>query len=446
VFRTRLTLGYNVDQGGAKIRLQTNDSIADPKIGVEFAYGWANFLGKKITVSAGKIDGHEWGLGKLHTNAFDPGFDALTGVRAAFAVVDNVSFGFALPFDQVTYYQDTSEKKDGWVESLPGSGTFIWTQGGITTSKTTAVAANRTLGAIFGGVVVGGRYTSDFINAVVGLKLNPAINGQDYGAAKVQKDHDGDPATDPKKGYYETPSWVEVIAGVSVKPIGDPLAVALHTKIDTRKFDDDAFAYWKDDKEKVGYARIGLKGEYTGVPALTASLKFDLYLRNDKAEKGKNDNLSQYYSYDENNLSDPTKTKSIKKEDYVDYKPVETLGDPSLGFELGAEYKVAETITAYLKLGSDNLLWFAGDVDLKLTSGSVNIKDSAYAPGAGLWVKPGVKIALGAASIEIFDKIDKIGAADLQYLGETSDTNSATKVYSFSPITNQFQIDFNWAF
>jgi hypothetical protein len=399
-FRTRLTLGYDVEQGGAKIRLQTNDSLNDSKIGVEYAYGWAHFLGKKITVSVGKIDGHAWGLGKLHTNAFDPGFDALTGARAEFKLVEGVSFGFALPLDEVSYGSSYD----------------------AATSKWTTVKADRTLGALFGGAVIGGLYSTDFIKAAAGLKLSPAINSQDYGIAK---------STDLDK-YGETPAYVEVIAGVSVKPI-DPLVVALDAHIDTRTYTDEKSVFDK----KVGYARIGAKGEYTGVPKLTASLKFDLLLQNDKAERGDSagEQFTQYYKYDK---ADTTKNVKITKADYARYVSVETYGDPSLGFELGAEYKVAETITAYLKLGSDNLLWIAGDVKYDKD----NPIKSTYSPGAGLWVKPGVKITLGAANIDIFDKIDKIGASDLDYVYQDGGDKDGTT----SPITNQFQIDFNWKF
>jgi hypothetical protein len=53
-------------------------------------------------------------------------------------------------------------------------------------------------------------------------------------------------------------------------------------------------------------------------------------------------------------------------------------------------------------------------------------------PGAGLYIKPGIKFTLGSSSIEIFDKINKLGAAD--------------KAGGASSIVNQFQIDLNWSF
>jgi hypothetical protein len=65
-----------------------------------------------------------------------------------------------------------------------------------------------------------------------------------------------------------------------------------------------------------------------------------------------------------------------------------------------------------------------------------------YSPGAGIFVKPGVKIALGSTSIEIFDKVNGIGATSLQKSGAKQDDPPI----SISPVTNQVQIDLNWKF
>jgi hypothetical protein len=104
------------------------------------------------------------------------------------------------------------------------------------------------------------------------------------------------------------------------------------------------------------------------------------------------------------------------------YVPVEYTGDPIIAARIGVDYKVSDTIGAYLQIGSDNVAWFAGD------------KDKGQ-PGAGFYAKPGIKFTFGTSSIEIFDKINRIGAA--------SKTNADG---DYSPITNQFQVDFNWVF
>jgi hypothetical protein len=125
----------------------------------------------------------------------------------------------------------------------------------------------------------------------------------------------------------------------------------------------------------------------------------------------------------------------------VKYRPVETYGDMAVGFEIGATYTIG-TVAPYLKIGSDNLLWIAGDVALKKDDN--NWYKSTYRPGAGVWVKPGATITLGAASIEIFDKIGGIGATNLEYY--YIDNNDDWKIGSASAFTNQFQVDFNWKF
>jgi hypothetical protein len=406
ILRTRLVFSYSGDKAGAKIRLQSADGSSAPV--VNKAYGWANFLDKKIVVYGGRAFDDLWGLGKLPINAFNPSLDGITGVRAEFKLVDNLSFGFALPLDQVQY-ANVNTAGNGFV--TVGSG-------------------NRTLGAVFGGAVIGGLYKTDIIAAAVGLKLYPAINSQDYGGSQATNlDGNG------KKGYGETPSWVEVIAGVSAKPI-DPLTVVLDAHIDSRKYVDEKTFFGSN---KIGFTRVGLKGEYAVIPALTAFLKLDLLLQNEGAERAPSgaEQFTQYYKYDKD---DSTKRVKLAKTNYVRYVPVETYGDMSLGFEIGGTYKASNTISAYLNIGSDNLLWLAGDVEYNKKEPA----KSTYSPGAGLYVKPGVKIDLGGPNIEIFDKIDKIGAADSWYVYE--DTDGTTKDGTTSPVTNQFQVELVWKF
>jgi hypothetical protein len=444
-----LTALYTGDLGGVKIRLNVDDaSVTAPGAAallVDRAYGWANFLDKKIVVAGGRIGDDLWGLGKLPINAFDPSLDGITGVRAEFKLVEGLSFGFGLPLDQITYLSVVPGTKTvGYFED--NTGKKHWESGfdltkatydtmEVSTQESVRAKANRTLSAVLGGAVIGGLYKSDFISVAAALRLNPAINSKDYGAAETTA------GPNNKKGYYENPLWVEAVAGVSVKPI-DPLIVVLDAQIDSRKYDDGDFAFGFYDEtnerflQKIGYTRIGLKGQYAVIPALTASLKFDLTLQNDGAEREKDDKITNYYNYDAN---DPSKNVTLVKINYARSVPVETYGDPSLGFEIGATYAV-NAISAYLNIGSDNLLWIAGDVEYNKTDGT----KWTYSPGAGIYVKPGVTITLGAATIEIFDKIDKIGASDLWYMYR--DANNNVKDGTASPVTNQFQVDFNWKF
>jgi hypothetical protein len=60
-----------------------------------------------------------------------------------------------------------------------------------------------------------------------------------------------------------------------------------------------------------------------------------------------------------------------------------------LGFEAQGKYKISELMTPHLTLGSDNMMYFAGN---------------------GLWVKVGLDFSLGhGISASVYDKIDKIG-------------------------------------
>ncbi|MDR1469942.1 MAG: hypothetical protein LBT00_11695 [Spirochaetaceae bacterium] len=427
-YRARLTANYAGDLAGAKLVLGTVDGLAstDPESGWNGGgfyaytyYGWANFLDKKVVVYGGKITADDlWDLGKLPINAFDPDIDTVNGIRAAFNIVDGLSFGFSLPLDQIEV-SVADDGSGGWAAATP---------------------QNRTLGAVLGGAAFGGLYKSDFISAAAGVKLFPAINSQDYGGAKATNlaDKYGVGSVGTKSGYAEKAAGAQIIAGVSVKPIA-PLTVVLDADIDTRKY-DDASTYFGD--QTIGYALIGVKGEYVVIPALKASLKLDVLLQNDKAERytenNSSDPFAQYYSVKK---SDPNDNKwgQIKKTDYLKYRAVETYGDTAVGIEIRADYTVSDTVAAYLRIGSDNLLWIAGDVALNKT----DIYKSTYSPGAGVWVRPGVKLTLGAASIEIFDKIGGIGAAELEYF--YSDT-TGTKIGTASAFTNQFQVDFNWKF
>jgi hypothetical protein len=384
--RVRLTAGYEADWGGAKIRLQ---SLGGAQFVPRFAYGWANFLDKKIVVSGGLAIEDIWGLGKLSDNVFDPNVDEVNGVRVALNIVDGLSFGFALPVDQVTYYNRVTESSVA-----------------VNTKK------DVTIGNLFGGVVIGALYKSDLVSAAAGVRLYPAIDSKAYG---------GSP--DAKGDYATTESYANIIAGVEVNAVPG-LKVIVDSRFDTRKKNfDDTYVV---SPEKIGYSRIGLKGQYE-IGKLTPYLVGDVAIFNQKSEEK------------DGNYFIDKETNGVASDDDYNYKDsgagnTDVPGGLSFKLEIGAEYALTEKLTAYLGLGSDNVAWLAGDVDLEADT-PVN------RPGNGIFAKPGLKIAIGGGSIEIFDKINGIAAVDKQYTDPIT-----SKVKSYSSVTNQLQIDFNWSF
>jgi hypothetical protein len=352
--RTRATFSYTGDWGGAKIRLQGNGfgapnipSGTDKTPGkledltplngvvfVEYAYGWANLLDSKIVLSAGKIGDDLWGLGKLSGNVFDPSFDAVTGVRAAFNFVDGLSFGLALP----TAAQVTTRNSDGHEFNYG------------------------TVGSYFGGLVFGGLFKADFFSAAATVKLVPKFDAKASNATGTDSD-----------------AYVEVIGGIEV-PLA-PLNIVVDARFDSRSEDDNA--------KTTGFIRIGPLVRFTA-GALTAHARGDIGIQNGKSTKV---------------AGDSGRGATENKND-----------DASIAFRVGVDYAVNSTLGAYFQVGSDNVAYFDGN---------------------GLYVKPGVKITLGTASIEIFDKINKLGAEKIKQTAPKDD---------YSPVNNQFQIDFNWSF
>jgi hypothetical protein len=369
--RVRLTAGYEADWGGAKIRLQ---SLSGENFGTKFAYGWANFLDKKIVVSGGLAIEDLWGLGKLSDNVFDPNVDSVNGVRVALNLIDGLSFGFALPVDQVTYYNYT-------------------TVGGVSSTST---KGNVTIGNLFGGVVIGGLYKSDFISAAAGVRLHPVIDSKVYGGTSDGSD------------YATIEGYADIIAGVEVHPIA-PLTVILDARFDTRKMNTDD-AYVTDSKN--GYARIGPLVQYS-VGALTAHIKGDIAIQTGVYEFGGTD-------YKGENIADTIAASGSVTQASIEamhalWVPVENFGDASFAVEAGAGYDITDAINLYFNIGSDNAGWIAGN---------------------GLYVKPGAKIAVGGGSIEIFDKINGLAADSIERTGQDD----------ISRVINQLQIDFNWSF
>ncbi|MDR0639687.1 MAG: hypothetical protein LBG27_12440 [Spirochaetaceae bacterium] len=400
-FRTRLTLGYTGDWGGAKIRFESLGAPAEAKatFATKYAYGWANLLDSKIVLSGGAIGDDLWGLGKLSTNVFDPSIDAITGVRAEFKLVEGLSFGAGL--------------------AVPVSDTKTYTD-----------VTNATIDHVAGGWVIGGLYKSDFFSAALGAAFKPGTDetaaGKDsYGWVLNDKN-------DPSKGSAwglipgsaavpAADPYVDAIAGIQVNPISGFTAL-VDVRLDTRKWETHG---------KIGYVRIGPKFVYATGP-ITAHLQGDIKIQNeapgedgtvtDRDGKGK-------YKVKPGNYAEITKV-SVTWGDgsSEDYQYAKYTGDPTVGVRIGADYKVNDTIGAYLQIGSDNVLWFAGHDDL------TKIAEDGNPFGAGFYIKPGIKFTLGTSSIEIFDKINRLGASTIKL------------VEDWSPVTNQFQIDFNWVF
>jgi hypothetical protein len=253
-------------------------------------------------------------------------------------------------------------------------------------------AGAQPIGDVFGSTVFGALYKSDFISGAVSLALHPGTDAV-TGTSAV-------PEYDP---------WVDVILGVEVNPVS-VLKILVDARIDTRKaYDSDVNRTPINDKN--GYTRIGPLVQYSSGP-LTAHVRGDITIQNDGYGKD-----SSGKDYKGQKLAELGVTEDLLKELHASpWAPIESLGDTILAFRVGGAYQVLEPLNAYLQIGSDNV---------------------GYVKGAGLYVKPGVKITVGGGSIEIFDKINRLGAEEIK---------GADPIKDHSPITNQFQIDFNWSF
>jgi hypothetical protein len=367
VFRIRTTFEYTADWGGAKIRFQS--------VGGDFsaakAYGWGNFLDKKVVVYGGKGLDDLWGLGKLSANVFDPSVDGVDGIRLAFNLVDGLSLGYALP----------------------------------------VTAAKQPIADVFGSSVFGGLYKSDLVTVALGVALNPGTDKKKAGddSWKVVPDATTGWKFETVSGSGPVPAydpWVRLLFGVEVNPIPG-LSALVDLDLDTRKYMDTA---------KIGYVRIGPRVSYSTGP-LTAHLKGDITIQNETLKDA---------TKDQSTSTATEKPPVPNSESYArDGGPVKELGDPSALVELGGKYAITDTVSAYLNLGSDNVLWLAGEKNKPV--------------GAGFYAKPGLTIKLGpSSSIEIFDKINKIGATEIPAV------TGGPKARS--PITNQFQIELVWSF
>ncbi|MDR1230943.1 MAG: hypothetical protein LBK61_06030 [Spirochaetaceae bacterium] len=305
-----VTFSYENEAGGAKVKgvgeFADASGSSNGVLKVGTAFGWANFLDKKIVVHAGKDFGGKWGLGELHTNAFDPSVDGVDGARVAFNIVDNLSFGVALPLIQEVSVGQKSGKNQ--------------------------VAILLPFGNFFGNVAVGGLYKTDLFSVSAGIRVHPAVDSKDYGL------------TNASGGYDKDDLYVDVIGGFAVKPIS-VLSVGLTARYDSRKYKKDNNITWAtpksdddptgDPSSKIGYIRLGLKGAYEDGP-LSFALKGEFLAQNET----------------------PT---GAKKDNYVEYWTPEKPGDAAVKVHGEVAYKFTDTFKGSFNVGSDNIAFFKGN-------------------------------------------------------------------------------------
>jgi hypothetical protein len=334
----QLTFEYTADRGGVKLVLKSAHKpkadaaeLDDGAFQIPTAVGYVNLFGGKVVITGGKDIGDKWGLGKLHANAFDPSLDGVNGLRAAFNVVDGLSFGIALPLDPIKY-KDYDGSSDYDIKT-----------------------ADRKIGHFLGGVVLGALYTSDLFSGAAGVRLYPEIDSKVYGG------------TPNGAEYPKDKAYADIIAGISAQPVTG-LKVGLSSRFDTRKFTQDTVI---QDKSKIGYSRIGLKAAYeTG--ALSFGVNGDATIQNDKADDtGKIDGVT------------------VDKTNYERDTTVKTPGDMIINFGGSVAYKLNETVKGTIEFGSDNLNYFEGNglyvkpiVDLSLGMASIGINDKISMIGA----------------------------------------------------------------
>jgi hypothetical protein len=166
----------------------------------------------------------------LSDSVFDPGLDAVPGVRAEFKVVQGLSFGFTLP-----------------VPALTPLGDMITA---VVEQKPPVESSAKPIGDVFGNLIFGARYEAPVVTVVAALGLHPAVeNGPD--------------------------SYVDVIAGVEV-PL-DPVNVILDARIDSRN----------NDVGETGYIRIAPLVRFTSGP-LAAHVRGDISIPSGKGDVAAN--------------------------------------------------------------------------------------------------------------------------------------------------------------
>jgi hypothetical protein len=375
-FRARLTFQYKNDIGGVKVRLQSRPdkggteyipSNTSAPFFTRYAYGWVNLLDNKITVYGGQLGVDAlWNHGRLPANVIDNSLD--TDHLGIRAEFKVVE---GLNFGFLLPFEPLS---------------FSYTATGAGGS-TSAENKSRTLGDAFGNMTFGAYYGSDLFKVVAALKLHPELDAQDYV-------DDVSTSTIVQKG------WIDVIGGLAV-PVGD-LSIEVGVRYDGRTSDDHGNGIYNavavtpgylEDVGKTGYLRVAPSLTYT-MGALVLHARGNIWVPNDDKNPGK------------------------------DVPTTEKKGETAIAARIDVNYALSSTIGAYFRIGSDNVSYFSADYDVAKGT------DTNGKTGNGLFIRPGIKFALGASNIEIFDTINRIGAGDIPVGTE-----------KVSPITNRFGID-----
>lgn len=245
---------------------------------------------------------------------------------------------------------------------------------------------------VFGSSVFGAVYSSDIFDAGGSLELTPkkdqytktddtyTVNGTTV--TKVE-------GKEVKTGTYD--SYFKALFGADVKlsSFGVPIGVGLNARYDSRTYNDNQTNF-----DKNGFLWIGGK-----VETRFEESPFKAYLKGRVVMQNKLPDALDGVTATSDNLGLLEEGTAVKK-----------LGDSSYKFEIGGEYKINDPINTFALFGSDNIGYFDGN---------------------GLFVKAGFSVSRGSFSIMIFDKLNKIGAKDIEASGN---------VDKHSPFKNEFQI------
>ncbi|MDR2398485.1 MAG: hypothetical protein LBD74_06970 [Spirochaetaceae bacterium] len=231
---------------------------------------------------------------------------------------------------------------------------------------------------VFGGTVFGVVYKTDIFDVGGSMELTPETSWteEENGTVKVKGTDD---------------SYIKALFGVDVKlpSFGVPIGVGLNARYDSRKYNESLTNFRKN-----GYLWVGGKVEtrFDDNP-FKAYLKGRAVFQNELPDA----------------LNGITATSDLlgKLEEGT---VVENLGDTAYKLEVCGEYKINDPINTFVVAGSDNLGYFDGN---------------------GIFVKAGFSIARGSFSIMIFDRLNHIGAKDIEASGN---------IDKHSPLKNEFQI------
>lgn len=233
---------------------------------------------------------------------------------------------------------------------------------------------------VFGSTVFGAVYKSDIFDIGGSLELTPKTDWKDDSSS-------------PSSGTDDP--YVKALFGADVKleSFGVPIGIGLNARYDSRTYNDAQTNY-----RKSGYLWVGGK-----VETRFADNPFKAYL------KGR--------AIFQNKLPDGLDGTAVDRADtegtlgnLEEGTLVKNAGDTSYKFEIQGEYKVSEQFNTFAQIGSDNIGYFDGN---------------------GVYVKAGFEIKRGDHKIMIFDKLNKIGAKDIDVSAGKS---------AHSPFKNEFQI------